>query len=128
MNENLTEYANNDNLNEEELQSMESTEDVGEGTEVEGTTEENGNGELGVVPDEGIESESAHSEEILNEIKYNNELLETIIEIQEREPRTIFNTPLAEYNVLEGLTLIIVLTLMSAIIFGMVGGLIKWRE
>lgn len=130
MNENLTDNTNNDILNEEELQPMEGTEDVGEGTEVEGTTEENGNGELGSVPGGDSVDNNLNEEllqELLAEVGEIKAILPELVEYEEKENMMLWEKPLSDYTVVEGISLITMFMLLGVIIFVMVGRIVKCK-
>lgn len=64
------------------------------------------------------------SEDMLQQLIDANANLEIIIENQEQESMTIWEKPLSDYTVLEGIGLITLVTIISVVIFKIVGGII----
>lgn len=64
------------------------------------------------------------SEDMLQQLIDANANLEIIIENQEQESMTIWEKPLSDYNVLEGIGLITLFIIIGVVIFKIVGGII----
>lgn len=69
--------------------------------------------------------DSALSSDILDELIKANGNLEIIVECKESESLSLWEKPLQEYNVMEGIGLVTLLTVIAVVIFKAIGGIIK---
>lgn len=68
--------------------------------------------------------DSALSSDILDELIKANGNLEIIIECKETEALSLWEKPLSEYNTMEGIGLVTLVTVIAVVIFKVIGGII----
>lgn len=68
--------------------------------------------------------DSALSSDILEELIKANGNLEIIVECKETEALSLWEKPLSEYNTMEGIGLVTLLTVIAVVIFKVIGGII----
>ncbi len=121
--ENNEELLNNDELSaglpEEEL-SQDEVYEVEE-TEVEGEEIET---ELEEENAETVADNTDYSEEVLYEVILQNEVLYDIESTLSEQKQTIWEKPIEEYTVTEGLLLIIMFIVLAYFVFDIIGGIL----
>lgn len=68
--------------------------------------------------------DSVLTSDILDELIKANGNLEIIIECKETEALSLWEKPLSEYNTMEGIGLVTLLTVIAVVIFKVIGGII----
>lgn len=78
-----------------------------------------------VSTENNLPDDSILEEEILQQLIITNEKLDIVIEHQEQECMTIWEKPLSDYTVLEGIGLITLFIIIGVVIFKLIGGIIR---
>ena len=78
-----------------------------------------------VSAENNLPDDSIMEEEILEQLIITNEKLDIVIEHQEQECMTIWEKPLSDYTVLEGIGLITLFIIIGVVIFKLIGGIIR---
>lgn len=114
--------SNEELLIEEEIIEEELPQDEVSG--VEETEVEGGETETEEVTEEYVENNTDYSEEVLYEVILQNEVLYDIESTLSEQKQTIWEKPIEEYTVTEGLLLIIMFVILAGFVFDIIGGIL----
>lgn len=129
MNENNEEFMESINEESQELLYEEGDSQDGQGID-EGYTETEPGEQQTISEEQSVSqgdsvAESAYTNEVLIELQIINSRLEAMENKHDQEAMTIWEKPLETYTVEESLQLIVVLAILGALIFTIVGGIIR---
>lgn len=114
--------SNEELLIEEEIIKEELPQDEVSG--VEETEVEGGETEIEEENTEYVENNTDYSEEVLYEVILQNEVLYDIESTLSEQNQTIWEKPIEEYTVTEGLLLIIMFVILAGFVFDIIGGIL----
>ena len=75
-----------------------------------------------------LEQEGLDNAEIIELLNQNNEYLSLLLEEEESQTATIWEKPLSDFSVLEGLLVILLFVILFWFVDDIIRGIVKWRK